>query len=239
MKLRVGSRRSDLARAQASQAMAVLAERRPEIEVEWVWITTSGDRFVDRPLAEIGGKGLFIKEIEAALLDGSIDLAIHSGKDLPARLPDELAIVATPTRAESRDVWCSLGARPGDGPMRVGTGSLRRVLQLKRRHPELELVPIRGNVPTRLGRIGQDLDAVILAGAGLSRLGDRGRATASGSTGCCRRARRGRWRSNVAATTRGRRRHCRRYMTTKLGVDLRPSASCRRRLVATAFCRSR
>lgn len=172
MKLRVGSRRSDLARAQASQAMAVLAERRPEIEVEWVWITTSGDRFVDRPLAEIGGKGLFIKEIEAALLDGSIDLAIHSGKDLPARLPDELAIVATPTRAESRDVWCSLGARPGDGPMRVGTGSLRRVLQLKRRHPELELVPIRGNVPTRLGRIGQDLDAVILAGAGLSRLGD-------------------------------------------------------------------
>jgi hydroxymethylbilane synthase len=172
MKLRVGSRRSDLAKAQAAQAMQALATLRPELEVEWVWITTSGDRFVDRPLAEIGGKGLFIKEIESALLAGDIDLAIHSGKDLPARLPEELALVATPTRAESRDVWCSLGARPDEArPLKIGTGSLRRGLQLTRRNPALQAVPIRGNVPTRLGRIGQDLDAVVLAGAGQARLG--------------------------------------------------------------------
>lgn len=173
MKLRVGSRRSDLARAQASQAMQALVARRPGLEIEWVWITTSGDRFVDRPLAEIGGKGLFIKEIEAALLDGQIDLAIHSGKDLPARLPDALALVATPPRAESRDVWCSHAAHPDEArPIKVGTGSLRRVLQLRRRNPHLETVPIRGNVPTRLGRIGGDLDAVVLAAAGLARLGE-------------------------------------------------------------------
>lgn len=172
MKLRVGSRRSDLAKAQAAQAMQALSMLRPELEVEWVWITTSGDRVVDRPLAEIGGKGLFIKEIEHALLAGEIDLAIHSGKDLPARLPEELELVATPTRAEPRDVWCSLGAQPDEArPLKVGTGSLRRGLQLQRRNPMLTAVPIRGNVPTRLGRIGHDLDAVVLAGAGLARLG--------------------------------------------------------------------
>jgi hydroxymethylbilane synthase len=169
--VRIATRRSALALAQAGQ-VAQAIERALGCKTELVGITTTGDRVQDTPLARIGGKGLFVKEIEAALLEGAADLAVHSAKDLPAQLPEALVLAAFPERADPRDalVGCSLKDLPAGG--RVGTGSVRRASQLLALRPDLEIVPLRGNVDTRLRkRTELALDAVVLACAGLERLG--------------------------------------------------------------------
>jgi hydroxymethylbilane synthase len=142
---------------------------------------TSGDRIQDRPLSEVGGKGLFVKEIEEALLAGRADFAVHSIKDVPGVLPPGLALVCIPPRADARDVLVApkhgaLAALPRGA--RVGTSSLRRVVALRRVRPDLDLVPVRGNVDTRLRKVDAgEFDAIVLARAGLVRLGLEGRAT--------------------------------------------------------------
>ncbi len=148
-------------------------------ETELVVVRTTGDRIQDVSLAKIGGKGLFIKEIEEALLDGRADVAVHSAKDLPAQLAPGLVLAAFPERADPRDALIArepgasvAGLREG---ARVGTGSTRRTAQLLAARPDLEIVPLRGNVPTRLAKLeSESLDAVILACAGLDRLGRGG-----------------------------------------------------------------
>lgn len=173
--LRIGTRGSALALVQANWVKARLEERRPGLAVELVIIKTSGDKLKDVPLAQVGGKGLFIKEIEEALFAGQVDLAVHSLKDMPAVVPEGLMIAAVPPREDCRDAFISnsyatLAEIPPGG--RVGTGSLRRRVQLLHLRPDLEVVPIRGNVDTRLRKMAeQGLDALILAAAGLSRLG--------------------------------------------------------------------
>jgi hydroxymethylbilane synthase len=176
--LRLGTRGSALALWQANWVRDRLVEREPGLAVELVPIRTRGDEILDRPLAEVGGKGLFVKEIEQALLDGAIDLAVHSLKDMPVEQPPGLELVAYPVREEPWDALCGgEGLRAlADLPegASVGTGSLRRAAQLRRLRPDLAIVGIRGNVGTRLGRRrveGGDLDAVVLAEAGLRRLG--------------------------------------------------------------------
>jgi hydroxymethylbilane synthase len=173
--IRLGTRGSALALVQANWVKARLEERHPGLTVELVIIKTSGDKLKDVPLAQVGGKGLFIKEIEEALFAGQVDLAVHSLKDMPAVVPDGLVIAAVPPREDWRDAFISnsyttLAEIPAGG--RVGTGSLRRRVQLLHVRPDLEVVPIRGNVDTRLRKMAeQGLDALILAAAGLSRLG--------------------------------------------------------------------
>ena len=178
----VGTRGSPLAIAQTRYVCARLVAAHPALTEDGALvtetITTSGDRFTDRPLAEIGGKGLFTKEIEEALLDERIDLAVHSMKDVPTWLPEGLEIAAIPEREDPRDV---LIARAGLGPAgladlpqgaRVGTGSLRRQAQILARRPDVEIVPMRGNVGTRLRKVSDGAaDATLLALAGLKRLG--------------------------------------------------------------------
>jgi hydroxymethylbilane synthase len=173
--IRLATRGSDLAITQ-SRAMAKRIESELGVEVALVPIKTTGDRIQDVSLAKIGGKGLFVKEIEEALLEGRADIAVHSAKDLPAAVPDGLSLVAYPERADPRDalVGRDPGATLADLPAgaRVGTGSVRRVALLLASRPDLEIVPLRGNVPTRLRKIEeQSLDAVVLASAGLDRLG--------------------------------------------------------------------
>lgn len=145
-----------------------------------VAIRTSGDRIQDRPLAEIGGKGLFAKELEEALLAGDIDIAVHSMKDLPAELPEGLEIVATPAREDPADVFVSHHANSLEDlarGTRIGTSSVRRTAQIARARPDLETVSLRGNIDTRLAKLDADqVDAVILALAGLRRIGLEARA---------------------------------------------------------------
>jgi len=172
--LRIGARGSPLSLAQTGLVKRALTALRPGLAVEIVPIKTTGDKILDAPLAQIGGKGLFVKEIEEALLAGHIDLAVHSAKDLPARLPDGLCLGATPARADFRDVLAS--AAPGglDGlpaGARVGTSGLRRRAQLLARRPDLRISPIRGNLETRLKKIGDEVEAALVAAAGLERLG--------------------------------------------------------------------
>lgn len=176
--LRIGTRGSPLALAQAVQVRQHLMAADPSLDdddVVIVTIATTGDRIQDRPLSQLGGKGLFTKEIEEALLDGRIDLAVHSMKDVPTALPDGLAIVACLERADPRDALLSdLAARPGELPQgaRVGTSSLRRQAQLLNRRPDLRVLPFRGNVNTRLRKLAEgEVDATLLACAGLARLG--------------------------------------------------------------------
>ena len=177
-KLRIGTRRSPLALAQAAEVRDLLVAAHDDLgaeSVEVVEFTTSGDRIIDRPLAEIGGKGLFTKEIEEALSAGNIDVAVHSLKDVPTVLPDGLAIGCILERADPRDAFISpvaatLDALP-DGAV-VGTSSLRRRAQVLNRHPTLQVADFRGNVGTRLRKLGDGLaDATLLAVAGLQRLG--------------------------------------------------------------------
>jgi hydroxymethylbilane synthase len=172
--LRVATRASELALAQARE-VAGLLERALGRQVELLPLKTEGDRLDSVSLARRGGKGLFVKEIEDALLDGRADFAVHSAKDLPAVLPEELALVAFPERADPRDAL--VGRERGvtlatlRAGARVGTGSLRRAAQLQARRPDLEIAPLRGNVPTRLRKLASEgLDAVVLACAGLERL---------------------------------------------------------------------
>jgi hydroxymethylbilane synthase len=179
----VATRKSALALAQSRAFIARLAALHPTIAFEELLVTTSGDIVQDRALAEIGGKGLFVKEIEEALLEGRADLAIHSLKDVPPQLLPSLSIECIPEREDPRDVLISrAGLSLAELPAgsRVGTGSLRRRVQLLAYRADLDVVPIRGNVDTRLRKCETgEVDAVILARAGLNRLGLAARATES------------------------------------------------------------
>lgn len=179
----VATRKSALALAQSRAFIARLAALHPAVQFEELLVTTTGDVVQDRALAEIGGKGLFVKEIEEALLDGRADIAIHSLKDVPPQLLPSLAIDCIPEREDPRDVLVSKSGLPlAQLPpgSRVGTGSLRRRVQLLAYRSDLEVVGIRGNVDTRLRKAESgELDAVILARAGLNRLGWAARATES------------------------------------------------------------
>lgn len=173
--LRIGTRKSPLALWQAEHVRARLIEKTPALAVELVRITTEGDRILDQPLATVGGKGLFIKELEQALFDERIDLAVHSMKDLTVTLPAGLDIAAVLERADPRDAFVSARyERLADLPAgtRIGTSSLRRQCQIRMRFPHYQVVNLRGNVNTRLGKLDSgDFDALILAVAGLERLG--------------------------------------------------------------------
>jgi hydroxymethylbilane synthase len=178
--LRLGTRGSALALWQANWTKAELEKRWPALTVELVPIKTTGDKILDVPLAKIGGKGLFTKEIDEALLDGRIDLAVHSMKDVPFQLPDGIDFGAVPQREDPRDAFISNGPKLQElGPgATIGTSSLRRQVQLRHRFPALNLVTLRGNVDTRLRRLSAgDFDGVILAVAGLKRLGHEQRMT--------------------------------------------------------------
>ncbi|MGR8921122.1 MAG: hydroxymethylbilane synthase [Gammaproteobacteria bacterium] len=173
--IRIATRASALAVWQSEHVRALLMAADPGLEVELVRITTEGDRILDRPLAKIGGKGLFIKELETALLEGHADFAVHSMKDVPAELPPQFAIVAVLEREDPRDALVSADGAPLAAlPERsvVGTSSLRRQSQLLAQRPDLKIESLRGNVPTRLGRLEEGrFDAIVLASAGLKRLG--------------------------------------------------------------------
>lgn len=182
--LRIGTRGSILALAQAELTRRLLAEAHAvdEAEIAIVVISTSGDRITDRPLSEVGGKGLFSKEIEAALVANEIDLAVHSSKDLASELPDGLALAAFLPREDVRDAFVSLHygslAELPEGA-KLGSSSIRRAAQMLRARPDLEVVPFRGNVDTRLGKLEAGVaDATLLAAAGLNRLGRSNRITA-------------------------------------------------------------
>jgi len=171
----VGTRGSKLAVAQTQWVIDRLAEAHPHLRIHQQIITTTGDRLSGRPLPEIGGKGLFTEELEQALLDGSIDLAVHSAKDLPTKLHDDLAIIAWPSREDPRDAYISADGRPfSDLPEggAVGTTSLRRQAQLLRQRGDLSFVALRGNVDTRIHKVRcGDCAGAVLAVAGLKRVG--------------------------------------------------------------------
>jgi hydroxymethylbilane synthase len=168
MFIRVGSRGSRLALTQATVAAERL--RRPGVEIALVPITTAGDRDRTKPFGQIGERGVFVKELEEALLERRIDVAVHSAKDMTSTDTEGLAVGAYPTREDPRDALCGTPAlRPG---MRVGTASVRRRAQLLALEPTLSIEPLRGNVDTRLRKRGErGLDAVVLAACGLDRLG--------------------------------------------------------------------
>jgi len=173
MKLRIGSRGSQLALWQANHIAGLLRGQGHEAEIEI--IKTTGDRLQDVTFAQVGSKGMFTKEIEEALADGRVDLAVHSLKDLPTELPEPFVLAATPPRADPRDVLvsvnhASLAALPKHA--KVGTSSQRRRAQLKGLRPDLDLVEFRGNVDTRLRKLAEgQVEAILLAAAGLDRLG--------------------------------------------------------------------
>ena len=173
--LRIATRKSALALWQANYVQDLLKESHPGIEIELVKIVTQGDRILDRPLAEIGGKGLFLKELERAMLDGEADLAVHSMKDVPAEMAEGLVLDAVLPRANPYDALVSRGGQVlSDLPAgsRIGTSSLRRKSQLLALRPDLEVADLRGNVDTRLRKLDEgQYDAIILACAGLQRLG--------------------------------------------------------------------
>jgi hydroxymethylbilane synthase len=180
MKLRIATRKSALALAQTTMAAdAIVAAnfaQNVELSYELISMTTEGDRRLDKSLSSFGGKGVFIKELEVALLEGRADIAVHSLKDMPAEVLPEFKLAAVLKREDPRDAFLSRGGAAGvhfkDLPAgaRVGTGSVRRVVQLKALRPDLEYVPIRGNIQTRIGKLAE-LDGVVLAAAGLKRMG--------------------------------------------------------------------
>ncbi len=173
--VRIGTRGSALARWQTDHVAALLQTAHPDLRVEVEIITTQGDRVIDKPLAQVGGKGVFTAELEAALRSGAIDFAVHSLKDLPTESPDGLPIGAIPTRANPADVLVSrdgltLATLPQGA--RVGTSSRRRAAQLLHLRPDLQILDIRGNVDTRIRKaLDGGYDAILLAFAGLERLG--------------------------------------------------------------------
>jgi hydroxymethylbilane synthase len=174
-KLVIATRKSRLALWQAEHVAAELRRAHPGLRVELLPMSTKGDRILDRSLAAIGGTGLFIKELEAALEDGRAHLAVHSMKDVPGDLPSGMTLAAMLPRADPRDALITRDARGlGDLPRgaRLGTSSLRRRAQLLASRPDLDITALRGNVETRLKRLDDgDLDAIVLAAAGLERLG--------------------------------------------------------------------
>ena len=171
----IGTRGSKLALWQAHWVREALMQRNDGLRVDITIIKTKGDKILDVPLAKVGGKGLFVKEIEEALLDQRIDLAVHSMKDMPAELPDGLCIGAIPEREASHDVLISRHGETLAGLEKgavVGTSSLRRAAQLHNARPDLSVIPLRGNLDTRLRKLdGGDMDAIVLAAAGVKRLG--------------------------------------------------------------------
>lgn len=175
MRLKIGTRGSALAVTQSEWIKNRIESHCPDISVELVRIKTKGDKIIDSPLAKIGGKGLFVKEIEDALLRRDVDLAVHSIKDVPAELPDGLCLPVFPEREDPRDAFISRSyATLSDLPegANIGTGSLRRSSQILNIRPDIRIMPLRGNVDTRLKRLESgDMDAVVLAAAGLNRLG--------------------------------------------------------------------
>ena len=174
-KLVIASRESRLAMWQAEHIRARLMALYPDLTVEILGMTTQGDRILDVTLSKIGGKGLFVKELENALLDGRADLAVHSMKDVPMTLPDGLTLAAICEREDPRDALVANDyARLSDLPAGavVGTASLRREAQIRARFPDLVIKPLRGNVQTRLGKLDRgEFDAIVLAASGLIRLG--------------------------------------------------------------------
>lgn len=172
--LKIGARGSPLSLAQTSLVAGALERANPGLVTEIVPIKTLGDKMRDVSLAQIGGKGVFVKEIETALLSGQVDLAVHSAKDMPSELPPGLVICAVPEREDFRDVLATaapggLAALPLGAS--IGTSGLRRQAQILAARPDLVIVPIRGNVATRLGKVGAEVQATLLAAAGLKRLG--------------------------------------------------------------------
>lgn len=171
----IGSRGSKLALIQSEFIAQRIRETSPGLEVRIETISTKGDQILDRPIAEIGGKGLFTQELESALVDGVIDLAVHSLKDLPTEQPEGITLAATPARATPNDAlvctkWKSLDALPNEAV--VGTSSVRRKAQLLAAQPDLKVVDLRGNVDTRIRKVEEGtIDAAVLACAGLERLG--------------------------------------------------------------------
>lgn len=175
MKIRIGTRKSKLALWQANFIANELKKHFPNLEVELVKITTKGDKILDVPLAKVGGKGLFVKEIEEAMLKNKIDIAVHSLKDVPTFFPEGLGLVAITKREDPRDAFVSVKYQSLDELPKgavVGTSSLRRKVQLKLKRPDLQIKDLRGNVDTRLRKLEEgQYDAIILAYAGLKRLG--------------------------------------------------------------------
>lgn len=173
--LRIATRKSDLAHWQARDVQARLQAMHPELTVELVPLSTTGDRRTDQPLATIGGKGLFLKELENALVANEADLAVHSMKDVPAELPEGFALPIVVAGDSPFDAFVSNdfdGVQALPAGARLGTSSLRRAAQLKHQRPDLEVLNLRGNVGTRLGKLDAgDYDAIVLACAGLRRLG--------------------------------------------------------------------
>jgi hydroxymethylbilane synthase len=179
--LRIATRQSRLALWQAEHVAARLREAHPGLDVVLVPMTTQGDRILDRSLASVGGKGLFIKELELAISEGRADIAVHSMKDVPSDLPEGMTLAAMLPRADPRDAFVSVrhasfAALPQGA--RIGTSSLRRQCQLKYVRPDLQLQTLRGNVETRLRKLQEEqYDAIVLAAAGLIRLGLERRIT--------------------------------------------------------------
>ena len=177
--LKIATRQSPLALWQAEHIRSRLNQLYPDLTVELVKFVTQGDKILDTPLAKIGGKGLFVKELEAALLDGRADLAVHSMKDVPMHLPDGLSLAVICEREDPFDAFVSnqyqhFNELPQGA--KVGTSSLRRKCQILQQRPDLEIIDLRGNVGTRLSKLDEGLyDAIILASAGLKRLGLAGR----------------------------------------------------------------
>ncbi len=174
MKIRIGTRKSKLALWQANFVANKLKEHFPDLEIELVKITTKGDKILDVPLAKVGGKGLFVKEIEEAMLRNEIDIAVHSLKDVPTFFPKGLGLIAITKREDPRDAFVSVKYNSLEELPKgaiVGTSSLRRKVQLKLKRPDLQIKDLRGNVDTRLRKLEEgQYDAIILAYAGLKRL---------------------------------------------------------------------
>jgi hydroxymethylbilane synthase len=181
--LRIATRKSPLAMWQAEHVSELLRQAHPDLQVELVGMSTQGDKILDTPLAKIGGKGLFVKELEQGMLEGTADIAVHSMKDVPVELPEGLHLPVILEREDPRDAFVSnlydsLDQLP-EGSV-VGTSSLRRQCQVIERRPDLKIATLRGNVNTRLRKLDEgEFDAIILASAGLKRLGFRHRIT------CC------------------------------------------------------
>lgn len=174
-KIIIGTRGSQLALWQANHVKSEIEGRFPDLTVELLVIKTKGDRITDRPLALVGGKGLFVKEIESALLNKDIDIAVHSMKDMPGELPQGLTIGAIPKRENPFDVLISRNKKmlvDYDKGAKIGTSSLRRASQIKHVRPDVQIESIRGNLDTRIKKLeAGDYDAIVLAAAGLRRLG--------------------------------------------------------------------
>lgn len=174
MKVRIATRSSKLAVWQAEHVKSLLLALYPDADISLISMTTRGDKLLDSPLSKIGGKGLFIKELESAMAEGVADIAVHSMKDVPMELPAGFALPVICKRAAPTDAWVSQGyASVDDVPAggKIGTSSLRRSVQIKARRPDLSVLSLRGNVQTRLAKLDRgDFDGIILATAGLERL---------------------------------------------------------------------